>query len=195
MILILKSKSCPSLNTTVMVLTHPFARRLLQGRMIVEITRSQAPNKLLWAVPHPCNPPNNCCAPVLEMCPLPAPLRLLLEAPDLQPLRGLGWRPYMPRLPRHRPHGDLPLQLSEHPTDLAPWDMWGLWVAPLQIAQSILVDPPAVCRSAPTADLLWFFPFLTFIPAVDPLLLASPGGTISCSPPGRLPSSAIQQQS
>ena len=36
--------------------TYPLPRRILQGRMIGEIIRSQVPNKVLWAVHPPVDP-------------------------------------------------------------------------------------------------------------------------------------------
>ena len=53
--------------------TYPQARHLLQGRMIGEIVRSQAPNKVLWAIPPPENPaeqplPWSCRSALSHLC-------------------------------------------------------------------------------------------------------------------------------
>ena len=48
-------------------------------------------------------------SPVLPKHLLPVPIRLLLEVPVLPPRCRLGWLPYLPGLPLHRPHGGLSL--------------------------------------------------------------------------------------
>ena len=45
---------------------YPLARRLLRSRMIEEIVRSLAPNKVFMATPLPIAQPNNCCPGLTE---------------------------------------------------------------------------------------------------------------------------------
>ena len=87
---------------------YPFARRLLRERMIVEIVRFQALNKVLMATP-PSNDPAEQLLPRSYRSALSqlrsALSQLLLEAPVLPPLSRLGRWPHLPRLPLSRPHG------------------------------------------------------------------------------------------
>ena len=77
--------------------TDSLARRPLQGRIAGEIVRSQAPNKVLCAIPPPVDPAEQ-LLPRCHRSALSQLLLLLPKAPGLQPLCRLSWRPYMPRL-------------------------------------------------------------------------------------------------
>ena len=66
---------------------YHLVRRLLRGRIIEKILRSQAPNKVIMTNPHPIDPANNCCpSPIVA----PSPSSVTTIAPVLPPLRRLG---------------------------------------------------------------------------------------------------------
>ena len=92
---------------------YPLARRLLQGRMKVEIVWSQAPNKVLMVTPPPIDPTEQL---------LPQSYRSALSqlrsdyCSRLQSYRHsvsrLGRWPHLPRLPLHLAHGGHTVYLS-----------------------------------------------------------------------------------
>ena len=126
--------------------------------MIGEIIRSQAPNKVLWDITPPVDPAEQLLPPVLQNCPLPAPLRLLLKAPGLQSLCRQGRRPHMPS---RRLNGGPPLKLSHTSNRSGP-----------PPGSAISGDPPAVFQSVPFADRLLFLSFLSLTPALGPLFFS-----------------------
>ena len=74
--------------------THLLARRrLLQSRMIWEIFQSQAPNKVLWAVPPPVDPAEQLLPRSYRCALFQSPPQMHLTAPDLPPLHRLGGPP------------------------------------------------------------------------------------------------------
>ena len=89
------------------------------------------------------------------------------EAPIIPQLRRLFRPPHMPRFPCRRPHGGSPLHLSDRSSP-------GGYVGGTPPSSSISGRTLAVCRSAPTADRLWFLPSLTYITTVSPLLFGTP---------------------
>ena len=93
--------------------SYPLVICLLCTRMIGEIIRSQAPNKVAWAPPSPSRLSQTATESVLSEQSSPS------SAPVLSLLPRLGQRPYMIRLPLRRPHCGISLQLPH--TSTGPW--------------------------------------------------------------------------
>ena len=112
---------------------YHLVRRLLRGRMIEDIVRSQAPNKVLMATPSN-RPSRKTAAPVLPKRPFLAPIRLLLKAKSYR--HSVGWAddPTCSDCQYTNHTLDHLFSCPTHPRDLTPEDMC---VAPLQVAQFI----------------------------------------------------------
>ena len=134
----------------------------LCGRMIEEIVRSQALNKVLMATPPPIDPaeqllPRSCPAVASSSSSVPATARA--SSPTTTPMT-----PPAPIATPPTTRCPFSLAAPHIPGIWSPGDMW---VAPLQVAQFLAGLPQL--QSASTADRLRL---LTLIPAVGRLLLS-----------------------
>ena len=170
--------------------SHPLARRLLRGRMIWDIVMSRAPNKVI-GYPSTSGPSKDSASPlwldpttVGQMAsPQPEedlthPAEQLLPRSHRTALssyrscaqgdrHSIGWAndPTRPNCNGTDHTVASPIKLSHTYNEPGP----GGYVGGTSTGNVIPGGPPAVFRSASTADRLWLLSFLNLTPAAGPL--------------------------